>query len=196
MVIFFRNKRLSILLLICILFNLFIPINQIIAQTNNGLTNMYSKSYCVMDGNNGRVLDEKDSNTELSNASTTKILTCILILENCDINSYATASEAAAMQQEVKLGVKTGEKYKIKDLLYAMMLESYNDCAYVLAEAAAQNVEKFCAGLLHFRDERDIMIAWISWKEIVFLFICTQLYGIGVGRTRWYGVCRQGHGKD
>ena len=143
MIIFFRSKKLSILLLICIFFNIFIPINQIKAQTNNGLTNMYSKSYCVMDGNNGRVLEEKDSNTELSNASTTKILTCILILENCDVNSYATASEAAAMQQEVKLGVKTGEKYKIKDLLYAMMLESYNDCAYVLAEAAAQNVEKF-----------------------------------------------------
>ena len=96
MIIFFRSKKLSILLLICIFFNIFIPINQIKAQTNNGLTNMYSKSYCVMDGNNGRVLEEKDSNTELSNASTTKILTCILILENCDVNSYATASEAAA----------------------------------------------------------------------------------------------------
>ena len=83
MIIFFRSKKLSILLLICIFFNIFIPINQIKAQTNNGLTNMYSKSYCVMDGNNGRVLEEKDSNTELSNASTTKILTCILILENC-----------------------------------------------------------------------------------------------------------------
>ena len=138
--IIFLKKILAVILIICIFQSCDIQKCQG-KEVSVGKT--YSTAYCVMDGNNGRVLEEKDSNTELSNASTTKILTCILILENCDVNSYATASEAAAMQQEVKLGVKTGEKYKIKDLLYAMMLESYNDCAYVLAEAAAQNVEKF-----------------------------------------------------
>ena len=55
----------------------------------------------------------------------------------------AEVSKNAAMQPKVRLGVREGEKYKVKDLLYGLMLESYNDCAVVLAEHAEGSVEKF-----------------------------------------------------
>ena len=47
------------------------------------------------------------------------------------------------LQPKVRLGVREGEKYKVKDLLYGLMLESYNDCAVVLAEHAEGSVENF-----------------------------------------------------
>ena len=54
----------------------------------------------------------------------------------------AEVSKNAAMQPKVRLGVREGEKYKVKDLLYGLMLESYNDCAVVLAEHAEGSVGK------------------------------------------------------
>ena len=79
----------------------------------------------------------------MPNASTTKILTCLYILKHCDLDQMAEVSKNAAMQPKVRLGVREGEKYKVKDLLYGLMLESYNDCAVVLAEHAEGSVEKF-----------------------------------------------------
>ena len=58
--------------------------------------------------------------------------------EKCE-SVMAEVSKNAAMQPKVRLGVREGEKYKVKDLLYGLMLESYNDCAVVLAEHAERN---------------------------------------------------------
>ena len=67
-------------------------------------------------------------------ASTTKIMTCILALEMGDLDDLVTASSCAASQPKVHMGVKKGEKYLLKDLLYGLMLESYNDAAVMIAE--------------------------------------------------------------
>lgn len=76
-------------------------------------------------------------------ASTTKIMTCILVLENTDPSDTAAASENAAMQPKVHLGVQKGETFYVKDLLYSLMLESHNDAAVILAEKTAGSVEAF-----------------------------------------------------
>ena len=65
------------------------------------------------------------------------------LLKHCNIEDLATVSKNAAMQPKVRLGVREGEKYKVKDLLYGLMLESYNDCAVVLAEYAEGTVGNF-----------------------------------------------------
>ena len=104
---------------------------------------LYARSAALMDGRTGRVLYEKEGHLPLANASTTKILTCILILENCDTDDVTKVSAKAAAQPKVRLGMKTGQKFYVRDMLYALMLESFNDCAVVLAEHLAGSVEEF-----------------------------------------------------
>lgn len=102
-----------------------------------------ARTAVVMDAESGKILYGKQENKKMPNASTTKILTCLYVLEHCDINKMATVSKNAQTQPKVRLGVRDGETYKVKDLLYGLMLESYNDCAVVLAEYAAGSVESF-----------------------------------------------------
>ena len=102
-----------------------------------------ARAAVIMDAESGEILYGKQENRKMPNASTTKILTCLYVLEHCDINKMAAVSKNAQIQPKVRLGVREGEKYKVKDLLYGLMLESYNDCAVVLAEYAAGSVEKF-----------------------------------------------------
>lgn len=105
--------------------------------------NLNAKAAAIIDTESGEILYEKSGDQKLPNASTTKILTCLYILKHCNIEKEATVSRNAAMQPKVRLGVREGEKYKVKDLLYGLMLESYNDCAVVLAEYAAGTVKNF-----------------------------------------------------
>lgn len=105
--------------------------------------NLNAKTAVIMDAESGKVLYGKSKDQKMPNASTTKILTCLYILEHCDLDQTAGVSKNAAMQPKVRLGVREGEVYKVRDLLYGLMLESYNDCAVVLAEHAAGSVSKF-----------------------------------------------------
>lgn len=104
---------------------------------------MYSGSYALLDGDSGRVLVGKEETIPMANASTTKILTCIVALENCEIDEVVSISKNAASQPKVHLGMKEGEQYSLKDMLYALMLESYNDCAVAIAEHVAGTTENF-----------------------------------------------------
>lgn len=107
------------------------------------LNGMYAKSYALMDGDSGRLLYGKEELNPMSNASTTKILTCILALENGNGKELVTVTGNAASQPKVHLGMKEGEQYYLKDLLYGLMLESYNDCAVAIAEHIDGSVEAF-----------------------------------------------------
>lgn len=105
--------------------------------------NLNAKTAVIMDAESEKVLYGKSEDQKMPNASTTKILTCLYILQYCNLDRTAGVSRNAAMQPKVRLGVREGETYKVKDLLYGLMLESYNDCAVVLAEHAAGSVDKF-----------------------------------------------------
>ncbi len=111
---------------------------QILLNTENpelAPTELYSKAAVLMDARTGRVLYEKDGSEKLSNASTTKIMTCILVLEQeCDDQIMETSAYAGA-QPKVHLGVRSGQQFLVKDLLYSLMLESHNDAAVILAES-------------------------------------------------------------
>ena len=104
---------------------------------------LYAQSAVLMDGDSGRILFGKNEQEVRAMASTTKIMTCILVLENTDPSDTAAASENAAMQPKVHLGVQKGETFYVKDLLYSLMLESHNDAAVILAEKTAGSVEAF-----------------------------------------------------
>lgn len=114
------------------------------AQTTDELQ-LYAQAAVLMDAESGRVLYGKNPEEVLPMASTTKIMTCILALEYGNPDEIVEASSYAASMPKVKLYVKSGEKYRLRDLLYSLMLESHNDSAVVIAEAVGGSVEGFAA---------------------------------------------------
>ncbi|MDE6214339.1 MAG: serine hydrolase, partial [Lachnospiraceae bacterium] len=114
------------------------------AKTTDELQ-LYAQAAVLMDAESGRVLYGKNAKEVLPMASTTKIMTCILALEYGNPDEIVEASSYAASMPKVKLYVKPGEKYRLKDLLYSLMLESHNDSAVVIAEAVGGSVEGFAA---------------------------------------------------
>ena len=104
---------------------------------------LHSLSACLLDGESGRVLYEKDGYTMRANASTTKIMTCILAIEYGNMDDLIDVSKYAAGMPDVQLNIKTGEKYRLGDLLYSLMLESHNDTAVAIAEHISGDVKSF-----------------------------------------------------
>ncbi len=88
---------------------------------------------------------KKKGETLEMNASTTKVLTCILALENGQGDDYVQVSSRAASQPEVRLGIREGEQYYLEDLLYSLMLQSHNDTAVAIAERIGGSTEGFAA---------------------------------------------------
>lgn len=95
---------------------------------------LYATSAVLMDADSGRVLYARNADAVLAMASTTKIMTCIIVLEYGDLEEELTVSAYAASMPKVKLYLKQGERYRVRDLLYSLMLESHNDSAVALAE--------------------------------------------------------------
>ena len=106
-------------------------------------TELHALSAVLMDGDSGRVLYEKEGETPLANASTTKVLTCIVALESAPGDDSVQVSQKAASQPAVKLGLQKGEQYYLEDLLYSLMLKSHNDTAVAIAEHCGGSVEGF-----------------------------------------------------
>lgn len=105
---------------------------------------LYAISACMIDADTGRVIYEKNANEVRAMASTTKILTCLLALENCSMDDIVTVSEYAASMPDVQLNMRTGEQFRLYDLLLSLMLESHNDTAVAIAEHVGGSVENFC----------------------------------------------------
>ena len=114
---------------------------------------LYAKGAVLMDANSGRVLYAKGADDKMPMASTTKIMTCIIALERGNPEDVVTVSSYAASMPRVKLFMKAGEQYYLKDLLYSMMLESHNDSAVAVAEHIAGNTEAFAKLMNEYADK-------------------------------------------
>ena len=112
-------------------------------EDNTADVQLFARNAILLDGETGDILYDKCSDEHRPNASTTKILTCILAIECGNLADDVTASSYASKMPEVRLGVRDGEKYTLEDMLYAMMLESYNDAAVVIAEHIGGSVQHF-----------------------------------------------------
>lgn len=113
--------------------------------TNNILypSAINSRSCIIYDRNSHMVLYSKNENKTVKMASTTKIMTSLIIIENCDLSETVEVSKKSASTGGSRLGLKTGDKITIKDLLYGLMLCSGNDAAIALAEYAGEDVTGF-----------------------------------------------------
>ena len=108
---------------------------------------LYARSAVLMDADSGRILFDKNGEEKLANASTTKILTCILALEKGEPEQEVVFSEEAVKQPEVHLGAAEGENFHLGDLLYSLMLESHNDTAVAVAEAISGSTAAFAKAM-------------------------------------------------
>lgn len=97
-----------------------------------------------MDMDSGKVLYSKNAKTKCHNASTTKLMTAIVAVENNkSLNKKVTISGNAASTDGVHLGLSHGSRYRMKDLLHGMLIPSANDCAVAVAEGTSGSVNKF-----------------------------------------------------
>lgn len=102
-----------------------------------------SRSCIVLDRTSKKILYGKNEFNKVKMASTTKIMTAIVVIENNDLNKTIEVSKKAANTGGSRLGLKTGDKITIHDLLYGLMLCSGNDAAVALAECTAGSVPEF-----------------------------------------------------
>lgn len=136
-----RNTKSVLILLFVLIFSLLIC-NISFASS----VSVDSGAAILVETSTDRVLYEKNAYTKMYPASTTKIMTAILAIENCELTDTATVSQNAL--QSIPAGYVTcnlqlGEELSVEELLYALMVLSANDAAVVLAEHIAGSVESF-----------------------------------------------------
>ena len=105
------------------------------------------ESAILIDADTGSILYEKDSHRKCYPASTTKILTGLLTIENCNLSDTMTFSSNAANSinpyEDANLSMKAGEQITVEQALYALLLYSANEVAYALGEQVAGSIDAF-----------------------------------------------------
>jgi serine-type D-Ala-D-Ala carboxypeptidase (penicillin-binding protein 5/6) len=118
-------------------------INPIEVHAENTPPSVSADSAILLDANTGEILFSKNPDSAYPPASTTKIMTALLVFENANLNNYVTVGENPPKVDGTRLGLIEGEKIKVIDLLYAMLLASDNDCAEALAEYIGGSIDNF-----------------------------------------------------
>ena len=124
----------------------FLTINKVYAyneKENNEDIKINSRKAVIIDRTSKKVLFGKKENERAKMASTTKIMTAMVVIQNTNLDNIVEVSKKAAVTGGSKLKLKKGDKITIKDLLYGLMLRSGNDAAVSLAEYVGGSVEGF-----------------------------------------------------
>ena len=120
-------------------------ISPYIETTSNIITepSINSRAAIIYDRNSGLILFGKNENEKRKMASTTKIITAIIVIENSNLDDIVTVSSKAAGTGGSRLGLHTNDKISVKNLLYGLLLCSGNDAAVALAEYVGKDVYGF-----------------------------------------------------
>ena len=102
-----------------------------------------SRAYVVIDRKSNTMLIGKNENQKKKMASTTKIMTALVVIEHCNLSDTVEISKKAASTGGSRLGLKTGDKITVSDLLYGLMMRSGNDAAVALAEYVSGSIHDF-----------------------------------------------------
>ncbi len=103
-----------------------------------------ARSMCVLDKGSKRVLYQHDMNTQRANASTTKIVTAITVIQHCDnLDEIITVHDKSIGIEGTSIYLRKGEQLSVRDLLYGLMLRSGNDSAVALAYHIGGSSDKF-----------------------------------------------------
>lgn len=102
-----------------------------------------SRNAIILDRNSKAILYGKNEKSKTKMASTTKIMTSLIVIENCNLNDIVEISAKASGTGGSRLKINKGDKITVKDLLYGLMLRSGNDTAVALAEYVGGSIEGF-----------------------------------------------------
>lgn len=130
------------LLFFCFIFSIIFILPIYNFNVNKVLANSYT-SEIVMEINTNRILYEKNASDKKFMASTTKILTAITIIENCNLDDVVVITKKSVGIEGSSIYLEEGEKLTVRQLLYGLMLRSGNDCSVALALHCSKNVEDF-----------------------------------------------------
>jgi serine-type D-Ala-D-Ala carboxypeptidase (penicillin-binding protein 5/6) len=117
--------------------------NEAINVTKGIIPQVDAASAIVVDNESGRILFEKNAHVRKNIASTTKIMTAIVAIENSKTDEIVEISQKAASVWGSDIGLKKGEKYTMLDLLYGLLLNSGNDASIAIAEHVAGSEQEF-----------------------------------------------------
>lgn len=115
---------------------------EVSTQIDN-LSSINSRAFVVLDRKTNSIIIGKNEKEKRKMASTTKIMTALIVIENSKLDTLVEVSKKAAGTGGSRLGLKTGDKITINDLLYGLMLCSGNDAAVCLAETIGGNIPGF-----------------------------------------------------
>lgn len=113
-------------------------------NVNQNVKADYSVYEVVIDQDSGRVLHSQNENEKRSMASTTKIVTCITVIDNFDLNTELKIKKEWTGIEGSSIYLQEGMVYTVRDLLYGLMLRSGNDAACALANGLAGSINEFC----------------------------------------------------
>lgn len=142
-----RSKRFFVTVLaVVFVLTIFLPGEVDAAQRRAKRAKPYrvsAKSAVLFESDGLRSLYQKSPDRKVLPASTTKVMTALIVFERLHLDDVVTISQRAAMALPSKIDVKAGERFRVRDLLYAALLNSANDASIALAEAAAGSEDKF-----------------------------------------------------
>ena len=126
-------------------FESLLDFSTVTSNTTNNIAepSINSRAAIVYERSSGIVLYSKNENEKRKMASTTKIMTAIVVIENSNLNDIITISQKAASTGGSRLGLHTGDKISIENLLYGLLLCSGNDAAVALAESVGNSIDGF-----------------------------------------------------
>lgn len=104
-----------------------------------------ARAYALLEASTGRVLASNNANEQLPMASTTKIMTCLLAVEQGNLDDMVTVGKNAVGLEGTSIYLREGETLLLHDLVYGLMLASGNDAAVAIAEHIGGTVEQFAA---------------------------------------------------
>ena len=137
-------KKIKFKLAIISLISIFLVLSSTVFNGSKILASADSNSAeIVMEVNSKRVLHERNSRNKKYMASTTKILTAFVIINNCNLTDVVTVTKKTVGIEGSSIYLEEGEKLTVKELLYGLMLRSGNDCAETLAVHCSGSVENF-----------------------------------------------------
>lgn len=135
--------KLIVLLLILVIVFINMPALSLAKDEDEEEIDITSRIALIYDRASGKILYEKNGNKQTPMASTTKIMTAIVVLENAKLTDTVTITSKAASMGGSRLGLKKNDKITVNDLLYGLMLRSGNDAAVALAIHVGGSVEEF-----------------------------------------------------
>ncbi|MCF0147536.1 MAG: D-alanyl-D-alanine carboxypeptidase [Clostridium sp.] len=137
-----KNLLRKFLLSTLLISSVFTSFNLVKASATE-LPPVYSEGAVLMDGRTGKILYAKNEHNQYEPASTTKVMTALVVLEKVKLTDKVTIGENPPLVDGSAIGIQKGEVYTVEELMLGLLLESGNDCAEALAEYVAGSNEEF-----------------------------------------------------